>query len=298
MTNRSFRRTTFGCLLVVWAGSAGRAIGESPFPHRLWKTAAPGALGNDEKDVPKLLVHRLAGDEIRPATVIFPGGGYGGLAMGHEGQEVAEWLNDLGIAAFVLDYRHRGKGYGHPVPLQDAQRAVRMVRSKAAEWKIDRNRIGVIGFSAGGHLASTLATHFDPGRSDARDEIDRVSCRPDFVVLCYPVVALDEPYTHRGSQRNLLGDSPSPELVRSLSNEKQVTRDTPPTFLFHTDQDEAVPAENSWVMFGALRKAGVPAELHIYHAGRHGVGLARHIPGTSSWPDRCVEWLKTMEILR
>jgi acetyl esterase/lipase len=171
------------------------------------------------------------------------------------------------------------------------------VRARADEWKIDPKRIGVMGFSAGGHLASTAATHFDPGKPDAEDPIERVSCRPDFAILCYAVIAFDEPYTHRGSQRNLLGEDPDPELVRSLSNEKQVTPETPPTFLFHTDEDTGVPAENSVQFYLALRRAKVPAEMHIYRQGRHGLGLAPDTPGTSNWPKECEDWMRGLGLL-
>ena len=196
------------------------------------------------------------------------------------------------MAGFVLEYRHHGRGYEHPAPLQDAQRAIRTVRARAEEFKIDPRRIGVLGFSAGGHLASTAGTHFDRGDPSAADPIERASCRPDFMVLCYAVIALGEPYSHGGSQNNLLGKNPPLELVRSLSNEKQVTKDTPPTFLFQTDEDKAVPAENSVYFYLALRKAGVPAELHIFRTGRHGLGLAANTPGTSEWPKCCENWLR------
>ncbi len=166
------------------------------------------------------------------------------------------------------------------------------MRAHAADWKISPQRIGIMGFSAGGHLASTAATHFDQGDPKAADPIERISCRPDFLILCYAVIALGEPYTHVGSQENLLGPHPDPALVRSLSSEKQVTAQTPPTFLFHTDADTGVPAENSVQFYLALRRAGVPAELHIYAAGPHGVGLARNIPGTSAWPEQLKAWVQ------
>jgi acetyl esterase/lipase len=226
------------------------------------------------------------------AVVICPGGGYGGLATDHEGRQIARWFNDLGVAGIMLEYRHRGRGYGHPAPLQDAQRAIRTVRARAAEWKINPQKIGIMGFSAGGHLASTAGTHFDKGNPSADDPIERAGCRPDFLILCYPVIAFDEAYTHRGSQHNLLGANADPELLRSLSNEKQVTRETPPTFLFHTDEDTAVPAENSVQFYLALRRAGVPAELHIYRSGPHGQGFAAGIPGTCTWSDRLKDWMK------
>ena len=264
----------------------------------LWTDSAPGALGTAEKDRPKLSAYLPAKTEANGAgIVVCPGGGYGGLAMGHEGREIAEWLNGMGVAAFVLDYRHRGKGYGHPAPMLDVQRAIRQVRTNAGRWNVDANRIGVLGFSAGGHLASTAGTHFDAGHADAKDLVDRLSCRPDFMVLCYPVIAFDEPFTHRGSQKNLLGENPAADLVLQFSNEKQVNEKTPPTFMFHTDADRAVPAENSTAFYAALRKAKVPAELHVYANGRHGVGLARDIPGTSTWSKRCEEWMSAAGFL-
>jgi len=219
------------------------------------------------------------------------------LAIDHEGRQIAEWLNSLGVAGFIVDYRHRSKGYGHPAPLEDIQRAIRTVRARSAQWKIDPARIGVIGFSAGGHLASTAATHFDAGKPNASDPIQRAGSRPDFAILCYPVIAFDEPYNHGGSQKNLLGEEPSAELARSLSNEKQVTAETPPTFLFHTDEDKAVPSENSVYFYLALRRAGVPAELHIYRRGRHGLGLARDMPGTCNWPAECEAWMRELGLL-
>ena len=265
---------------------------------RLWSEDAPGALGQQPSDIPQLAVYLPAFDAASgTGIVVCPGGGYQHLAMGHEGVEIADWLNDLGIAAFVLDYRHRGKGYGHPAPLLDVQRAIRTVRSRAEDWHVDPHRIGVIGFSAGGHLAASVGTHFDPGTPDADDPVDRLSCRPDFLILCYPVIALGESFTHAGSQRNLLGADPPTDLIYDLSPEKQVTSQTPPTFLFHTDADRGVAAENSVAFYTALRKAKVPAELHIYAQGEHGVGLARGVAGTADWPDRLAAWLRGRELL-
>jgi acetyl esterase/lipase len=182
--------------------------------------------------------------------------------------------------------------------MQDVQRAIRIVRSRAQEWGVAPDRIGVWGFSAGGHLASTAATHFDPGDPNAADPIDRVSCRPDFAILCYPVITLTEPYTHRGSRDNLLGPNPDPKLVELLSNERHVTDQTPPTFLFHTDADTGVPAENSLMFYQALRKAGVPAEMHIFQTGPHGVGLAQGDPALSVWPRLLENWLRDRGLLQ
>jgi len=226
-------------------------------------------------------------------VVVCPGGGYGMLAMDHEGEQIARWLNSMGIAAFILKYR-LGPRYHHPAPLLDAQRALRMVRYRAQQYGVAPDQIGVWGFSAGGHLASTLATHFDAGDPKASDPVERVSCRPDFAILAYPVISFTTEYVHRGSRENLLGKNPDPKLVELLSNERQVTKDTPPTFLFHTDEDDGVPPENSVLFYLALRKAGVPAEMHIYQRGPHGVGLASTDQVLSSWPDRLADWLSAL----
>jgi acetyl esterase/lipase len=233
---------------------------------------------------------------VGTGIVVCPGGGYGTLALEHEGRQIAEWVNSLGVAAFVLRYR-LGPRYHHPAPMQDVQRALRFVRNKAGEFGVAPNRIGVWGFSAGGHLASTAGTHFDTGDPTAADPVDRVSSRPDFMILAYPVISLVTEYAHSGSCRNLLGDSPDTKLVESLSNERMVTADTPPTFLFHTNEDKGVPAENSVLFYLALRKAGVPAEIHIYERGRHGVGLARTDPVLSTWSARLSDWLGVRGLL-
>jgi len=286
---------SFFSVLLLSLGSLSAA---EPTQHLLWPDGAPGALGDADKDKPRLLVSLPDKDKANGAAIVIcPGGGYGGLAMGHEGHEIAAWVNSLGIAGLILDYRHRGKGYGHPHPLMDAQRAVRLARHNSKDWGIDPQRIGILGFSAGGHLASSALTHFKAGKADADDPVERLSSRPDFGVLCYAVIAFDEPYTHRGSQRNLLGADANPELVKKMSSEKQVTAETPPTFLWHTSEDKGVPAENSVQFFLALQRAGVVAELHVFEKGRHGVGLARDIPGTSAWPGRLHEWLKVRGVV-
>ena len=274
---------------------------DKPRVELLWPQGAPGAVGSEERDKPSLTISLPAADKANgTAVVVCPGGGYGALAMDHEGKQIAEWLTRHGIAAFVLKYR-LGPRYRHPIPLQDAQRALRIVRSRTKEWNVKSDRIGIWGFSAGGHLASTAATHFDAGQAAADDPIDRVSCRPDFAILCYPVITLEPPYTHEGSRRNLLGDHPDPKVVEQLCNHKQVTSKTPPTFLFHTSADTAVPPENSILFYMALRKAKVPAELHIFEEGPHGVGLARGMAGGQgalwSWPDLLAGWLKTRGLL-
>ncbi|MGP0068366.1 MAG: alpha/beta hydrolase [Isosphaeraceae bacterium] len=272
----------------------------------LWPDGVPGSKGSDpDKDVPTLTVW-LPKSEVATgsAVVVCPGGGYGMLAIDHEGKQVAEWLNSMGVMAFVLKYR-LGPRYHHPAMLQDAGRAIRTVRANAGHWKLDAHKIAILGFSAGGHLASTAGTHFDPGKPDAEDPIERVSSRPDRMILVYPVIALATPFGHSGSLRNLLGDKPSSELVESLSNERQVTRETPPTFLVHTDADKGVPAENSLLFALALRKAGVPVELHLFERGPHGLGLGNGTaafrvpaePSFKAWPKLCETWLKNQGFL-
>jgi acetyl esterase/lipase len=263
----------------------------------LWPNGAPGAVGNEDKDKPSLTVYLPPADKANgSAVVICPGGGYGFLAVDHEGKQVAEWLNSIGVAGFMLKYRI-APHYHHPAPMQDAQQAIRTVRARAKEWKVDPSRIGIWGFSAGGHLASTAGTHFDDGKPQAEDAIERVSSRPDFMILAYPVVTMETPYTHLGSRNNLIGQNPDPKLIENLSNDKQVTAQTPPTFLFHTDADAGVLPENSVLFYLALRKAKVPAELHIYEKGQHGVGLAPADPVLSTWKDRLAAWIQQRGLL-
>ena len=281
--------------------SAGMLLAQTPanMPkgELLWPGGAPGALGDQDTDKPTLAPYIVPqGRGAGTAVIVCPGGGYVNLAMDHEGDQIARWLNSIGVTAFVLKYR-LGPRYHHPIELGDAQRAIRTVRAKAAEYRVAPDRIGIMGFSAGGHLASTAGTHFDSGNASAPDPIDRVSSRPDFLVLGYPVISFTTPYTHRGSLRALLGDQPDPKLVENLSNELQVTAQTPPTFLFHTNADTGVPAENSVLFYMALRKAGVPAEIHIYERGPHGVGLAATDEALSSWPARLADWLRVRGLL-
>ena len=265
-------------------------------PLPLWPDGAPGALGHEPKDIPTLTpFFPEAAVATGAGMVICPGGGYSGLAA-HEGEGYARWLNQQGIAAFVLKYRLGSAGYRHPRMLQDAARAMRLVRFHAAEWKLDPKRLGIIGSSAGGHLASTLLTHFDAGQADAADPIDRLSSRPDLGVLCYAVITMGDE-THKGSRDNLLGKNPSPELIAELSNELHVSKETPPCFLFHTFDDTAVPVENSLQFAAALRRAKVPFELHIYQHGAHGLGLGSKSlhPDPAElhpWARECQRWLK------
>jgi len=299
----TYFRIALVCAVTAITSVASAAAGNVENSQRvelLWPEGAPGAKGDAEGDKPTLTIYLPEKDKATGAAVVIcPGGGYGNLAVDHEGHQIAQWLNSLGVAGFIVKYRHRnsGAGYGHPAPLLDAQRAVRMVRSRAAEWGVDPGRIGILGFSAGGHLASTAGTHFDSGDPNAKDPIDRASCRPDFMVLVYPVISLIEPYTHAGSRQNLLGKAPDPNLVEYLSNERQVTPQTPPTFLIHTYEDTAVPAENSIYFYLALRRAKVPAEMHLYQKGQHGFGLGKNVGAASSWPAQCADWMHGLGLL-
>lgn len=266
-------------------------------PILLWPDGAPGRAGDEAGDKPWLWAYPAAKETAcGTAVVICPGGGYAIHAVDHEGTQVARWLNSFGVTAFVLKYRLAPR-YRHPAPLQDVQRALQYVRSHAEKYGLSPKRIGVMGFSAGGHLASTAATHFDDGKADAADPVARVSSRPDFAVLAYPVITLTESFGHGGSKRNLLGDNPDPELAKFLSSEQQVTPRTPPTFLFHTGEDTGVPVENSLAFYAACRKHKVPAELHIYEFGPHGVGLAPGDPALSTWKERLHDWLRTSGLL-
>lgn len=264
----------------------------------LWSGAAPGALGSDTSDVPTItafLPRTMSANT--PAIIVCPGGSYLRLASNHEGRQVANYLNSLGIAAFVLRYR-LGPKYHHPIELGDAQRAIRLLRSRATEWRLDPAQIGIMGFSAGGHLAMSASTHFDPGKVDAPDAVDRVSSRPNIAILGYPVISLTEAWTHAGSRTALLGGTPDPQLAASLSGEKAVTKDTPPTFLFHTNEDATVPAENSVQYYLALRRAGVSAELHVFERGPHGVGLANSDPALSEWSKLLANWLRVRGVIK
>ncbi|MBM4070142.1 MAG: alpha/beta hydrolase [Planctomycetes bacterium] len=278
-------------LIPCMAGFGGDKKAAVPMPQRLWSGDAPGSAGQTPVDVPKVTVYLPEKDKANGAAVIIcPGGGYGFLAMDHEGHQIARWLNSLGVAGIILQYRIAPR-YRHPAPLQDAQRAVRYARAHAARWGIDPKRIGILGFSAGGHLASTAGTHFDAGNPDATDDIDKQSSRPDFMVLVYPVITFKGPHAHMGSRFNLLGKDAADDLVDSLCNDKQVNKTTPPAFLAHTSEDTGVPPENSVAFYLALRKFNIPAELHVYEKGRHGLGLGPKNLPFSTWPARCQAWL-------
>jgi acetyl esterase/lipase len=281
-------------LISYLLGAASNAETQTTLPHTilLWPSGAPGAQGDADSDKPALTIYPVSGTQkVRSAVLVLPGGGYVHLAIDYEGQQIAAWLNSYGISAFVLRYR-LGPKYHHPFELGDAQRAIRYVRAHSVEFGIDPRRIGVWGFSAGGHLASSTGTHFDDGNPDSSDLVEHHSCRPDFMILAYPVITFEEPYLHRGSRDALLGFNADPALVELLSNERHVTKDTPMTFLFHTSDDDVVPVQNSILFYQALRAAGVPAEMHIYEHGGHGVGLARNDPELSTWPDLLADWLK------
>jgi len=285
-------RSFFCAILLFGASAAIYAQAAAPKTVLLWPDGAPGATGSEDADKPSLAIFPASGAEKVPtAVIICPGGSYVHLAMEKEGSDVAKWLNDRGITAFVLKYR-LGPKYHHPIEMGDAQRAIRYVRLHAKEYGYEEKRIGIWGFSAGGHLAATTGTHFDAGKRDAIDPIERQSSRPDFMILAYPVITFTTPYLHQGSRDNLLGKDPDPALIELLSNEKQVTAETPPTFLFHTSEDKTVPVENSIYFYLALRKAGVRAEMHIYEKGNHGLGLAPGDPVVKSWPERLADWLK------
>jgi acetyl esterase/lipase len=261
----------------------------------LWEEGAPGAQGTTDDDKPTLtLFPARSGWEAPAATtavIIAPGGSYQRLAANHEGRQVANWFNAQGVTAFVLRYR-LGPRYHHPIEMQDAQRAIRFVRARAQELGVRPDRIGMMGFSAGGHLTSTVATHFDNGNPAAADPIDRAGSRPDFVILAYPVISMTAEYMHQQSATALLGEHPDRKLARQMSTELQVTRDTPPTFLFTTSADTTVPPENSVAFYLALHKAGVPAELHVFEGGPHGVGLAMGDPVLAEWSTLLRNWLR------
>lgn len=297
-----FRRPRFrvlmcasGLALSLWqaipvAAQTPPASEEAPVSLPLWNGAAPGALGTEATDVPTLTAyHPEPGRANGASMLVLPGGGYVRLAD-HEGAGYARWFAGQGVTAYVLKYRLGSSGYRHPAMLNDAARGLRLVRALARRDGLDTGRVGVIGSSAGGHLASTLLTHFDAGVPDAADPVERESSRPDLGILCYPVISLGE-FTHQGSKKNLLGENPSEELVGLLSNELQVTAETPPCFVWHTAEDTAVPVENSLLFASALRRAGVPFDLHIYEKGRHGLGLPAAGKGAPPWDADCLHWL-------
>ena len=281
-----------GAVLILTDGVAAT---DGPEFRLLWPDGAPVANGDKDADKPGVWIYPAKDNPNGAAIVICPGGGYVIHATDHEGVQPAKYFNSIGVTAFVL--RYRLSPYRHPVPLQDAQRALRYVRASAKEFGIDPHRVGIMGFSAGGHLTSTAVTHFDAGEATAADPVDRQSCRPDFGILGYPVVSFVADFAHKGSAKNLLGDNPTDEQLNNLSNETQVTKETPPVFLFHTSEDTGVPPENSLAFYAACHKAGVPAELHIYQQGPHGVGLANEHPALSNWIGAAGTWLRQNALL-
>lgn len=306
MKPTSVRRTILLSLCLSWPAAATAHAADAPpsagpaapKAEPLWPKGAPGSLGKEAQDAPTIQVFLPATNTPKTATgvVVLPGGGYWTVAIEHEGYQVARFLNTLGIAAFVVNYRHSPR-YQHPAPINDAQRALRLVRSRANQYNLSADRIGVMGFSAGGHLAATASTRFDPGQPGAADPIERASCRPDFTILGYPVISFVAPYSHAGSAEGLLGKNPDPRMIEDLSIDKRVTHLTPPAFLFHTSEDSGVPAENSVSYYLALRVFRIAAELHIYEKGKHGVGLATNDPILSSWSARLADWLKVHDLL-
>ena len=261
-------------------------------PVLLWPEGAPGALGSTAEDQPAITVYLPASNPTQTGVVVLPGGGYSHRSEIREGSDVAHWLNDRGVAAFVLRYRV-GPRYHHPIELGDAQRAIRYVRSHASEMGISPQQVGVWGFSAGGHLAATAGTHFDAGQPSAADPLDQVSDRPDFMVLAYPVITMKDPYAHKPSRKMLLGDDADPALIESLSDETQVTSRTPPTFLYTTMDDRTVPVSNSLMFYDALVKAAVPSELHVFEHGAHSSGLGQNSPTLKAWPDLLLHWMQS-----
>jgi acetyl esterase/lipase len=262
----------------------------------LWPAGAPGAQGDEDVDKPSLTVFLpLKPNVTKTGVVVAPGGSYTHVATEKEGYAFARWLNERGVAAFVLQYRV-GPKYHHPIEIGDAQRAIQMVRAHAEEWGVARDHVGMWGSSAGGHLAATVGTQSTLMVNPRPVEIGDVSnfefSRPDFLILSYPVITFHEPELHRASRKNLLGDTPDPKLVDLLSAETQVTKDTPPTFLFTTTDDKTVPVMNSVMFYSALVKAGVPVEMHIFQNGVHGAGLATGNPQLSVWPDLLAKWMR------
>ena len=285
-------------LLSAWVAVMAGLNGQAQAPDAagkvvvLWPEGAPGAQGTADEDRPSLTVFLPAGPNVtRTGIVIAPGGGSQHLAIDHEGFAVAKWLNEHGVAAFVLKYR-LGPKYHHPIEIGDAQRAIRTVRAHAAEYGLANDHIGMWGFSAGGHLTATAGTRFDAGSKGSPDPVEQQGCRPDFLVLGYPVITFLPPYGHIGSKKYLLGDHPNPALLKDLSAETQVTKETPPTFLFSTTDDATVPVMNSVLFYEALVKAGVPTEMHLFQHGAHGAGLAAANPALSVWPDLLIKWMR------
>jgi acetyl esterase/lipase len=276
----------------IWPGGIPGLVLNDSYVEK--STTGEGFITRFEKTTNPMLYIFLPPREKATGTAVLicPGGGYGALAFGHEGNAIASWLNDNGIAGIILKYRlpsdliMKDKSVG---PLQDAQEAMRIIRRNAAIWNIDPKKVGVIGFSAGGHLASTLSTHY---AEKVYDVTDTVSARPDFSLLIYPVITMDASFTHAGSRRNLIGENPSDDVIKRFSNELQVNEQTPPAFIVHSADDQAVPVKNSIVYYEQLVKYKIPSELHIFQKGGHGYGLGGSRDTQSAWPGLCINWLK------
>ncbi len=286
-------RTTLLCTLAL-----PLLILQAQTPTPLWPGPAPLAQGTAEPDTPTLTAYLPAQNPTRTAVIIAPGGGYQHLSMKNEGSDIAQWLNARGVAGFVLKYR-LGPTYHHPAELADAQRAIRTVRARAAALGIAPDHIGMCGFSAGGHLAASASTLYDfpASATDKQDAIDRQSARPDFLILAYPVITMQDLYVHGGSRLYLLGNRPDPAQMELLSPERHVTSRTPPTFLFATSDDPVVPAQNSVLFYSALLANKVPAELHLFVSGPHGIGLATQYPGAQHWPELLAAWLRSRGLM-
>ncbi len=285
------------CVLALTTGAVPPDFQLTGTKQLLWPEGAPGATGTGQGHEPSITIYLPeAAKATGTAIVVCPGGGYGGLAIDHEGEQIGQWLIKEGIAAFVVQYRHAPL-YGHPYPLMDAQRAVRTVRAGAAAWGLKPDRIGILGFSAGGHLTASTGILNEGGDPSAKDPIDQVSARPDFMVPIYPVITMQDDYTHKGSRKNLLGENPDPALVERYSLERQVNAQTPPTFLVHTTDDQVVPVENAVQLYLAIHKAGVPVEMHVYEKGVHGLGLGGGDAAFATWPGHFIHWLHVRGLL-
>ena len=303
------RRSIITCLFLLYLINMSSAQEFNP----LWPDGIPNHQGSDEKEIQEqgdvlwVINVQEPGLEIYlptpqsasgKAVIICPGGGYAGLAYDWEGRDIAKWFNSKGIAAFILKYRlpqSRSVIVSYEAPLQDAQRAVRMVRQNAASWGVNKNQIGVMGFSAGGHLASTLGTHYNHKNNFNQTPMDTISARPDFMILMYPVITMKAPYVHEGSRDNLLGKNPGQELIELFSNEGQINSQTPPTFIVHATDDTGVPVENSLMFYQGLKNAGVPVEMHIYPYGGHGFALAIGKGYLHTWTDRLYDWIQNLQ---
>ena len=295
MVDMRMRLVAMGAVLMVAAGVQGQQAAPVVLHGKtmlLWPAGAPGAMGDAEEDKPTLTVYLPTGPNVtKTGVVVAPGGSYTHLSMKKEGEDIALWLNAHGVAAFVLKYR-LGPKYHNPIELGDAQRAIRTVRANAAEYGVAVDHVGMFGFSAGGHLTASAGTKFDWGNAAASDPIERQGSRPDFMILAYPVITMIEPLAHGPSKLNLLGENPDPALMQAMSMELQVTKDTPPAFIFVTSEDKTVPVLNSVMFYEALVKAGVPAEMHIFQHGAHGAGLAAKNPQLSVWTELLIKWMR------